>query len=92
MRLIVSGVFSLEKYGKVLENRSFSGRIRPDWGNTARADMAGLGSLGLNTKKHAFPYHSQHATVLLDSAAASEESNNEDEATHGYKHVGCVLQ
>ena len=44
MRLIVSGVFSLEKYGKI---GRFSGRIRPDWGNTARADMARLGSIGL---------------------------------------------
>ena len=26
----------------------FSGRIWPDWGNTARADMAGLGSIGLS--------------------------------------------
>ena len=30
------------------KNGRFSGRIRPDWGNTARADMAGLGSIGLN--------------------------------------------
>ena len=43
MRLIVSGVFSLEKYWKI---GSFSGRIQPDWGCTARADMAGLGSIG----------------------------------------------
>ena len=25
----------------------FPGRIWPDWGNAARADMAGLGSIGL---------------------------------------------
>ena len=25
----------------------FSGQIWPDWGNTARVDMAGLGSIGL---------------------------------------------
>ena len=30
-----------------LKNGRFSGRIWPDWGNTARADMAGLGSIGL---------------------------------------------
>ena len=34
---------NLEKYGKFC----FSGRIWPDWGNTAWADMAGLGSIGL---------------------------------------------
>ena len=34
----------LEKYGKFWKNGRFSGRIRPDWGNTARA---GLGSIGL---------------------------------------------
>ena len=38
----------LEKCGKFWKNGRFSGRIRPDWGNTARADMAGLGSIGLN--------------------------------------------
>ena len=38
---------NLEKCGFFLKNGCFSGRIRPDWGNTARADMAGLGSIGL---------------------------------------------
>ena len=35
----------MENLGK---NGRFSARIRPDWGNTARADMAGLGSIGLS--------------------------------------------
>ena len=39
---------NLEKYGKFWKNGRFSGRLRPDWGNTARADMAGLGSKGLS--------------------------------------------
>ena len=38
----------MEKCGKIWKNGRFSGRIWPDWGNTARADMAGLGSIGLN--------------------------------------------
>ena len=38
---------NLEKYGNFWKNGRFSGRIRPDWGNTARADMAGLGSIGI---------------------------------------------
>ena len=33
--------------GKFLKNGHFSGRIWPDWGNTAWADMVGLGSIGL---------------------------------------------
>ena len=37
----------LEKCGNVWEKGRFSGRIWPDWGNTAWADMAGLGSIGL---------------------------------------------
>ena len=37
----------LEKYGKIWKNGRFTGRILPDWGNTAWADMAGLGSIGL---------------------------------------------
>ena len=37
----------MEKCGKFWKNSRFSGRIWPDWGNTTRADMAGLGSIGL---------------------------------------------
>ena len=37
----------LEKCGKFRKNGRFSGRIWPDWGNAARADLAGLGSIGL---------------------------------------------
>ena len=39
---------NLEKYGNFWKNGRFSGRIRPDWRNTARADMAGLASIGLS--------------------------------------------
>ena len=39
--------FILEKCGNFWKNGRFSGRIWPDWGNTAWADMAGLGSVGL---------------------------------------------
>ena len=42
--------FILEKCGKIWKKAVFSGRLRPDWGNTTRAAMAGLGSKGLNTK------------------------------------------
>ena len=39
---------NLEKIEKKFwKNGRFSGRIWPDWGNTAWADMAGLGSIGL---------------------------------------------
>ena len=40
----------LEKCGNIWENGCFSRRIWPDWGNTAWADMAGLGSIGLGTE------------------------------------------
>ena len=39
----------LEKCGNFRKNDRFSGRIWPDWGNTTRADMAGLGSIGLRS-------------------------------------------
>ena len=39
--------FNLEKYGNFRKNSKFSRRIWPDWRNTAWADMAGLGSIGL---------------------------------------------
>ena len=45
--LYILGGSILEKCGKIWKNGRFSGRIWPDWGNTARADMAGLGSIGL---------------------------------------------
>ena len=38
--------FILGKCGIFWNNGRFSGRIWPDWGNTAWADMAGLGSIG----------------------------------------------
>ena len=37
----------LEKCGIFWKNGRFSRRIWPDWGNTARADMAGLVSKGM---------------------------------------------
>ena len=40
----------LEKCGKIWKNGLFSGRLWPDWGNTAWAAMAGLGSIGLTDK------------------------------------------
>ena len=40
----------MEKCGKFRKNGRFSGRIWPDWGNTAWADMAGLGSIGLRLR------------------------------------------
>ena len=36
----------LEKCGKFRKNSRFSERIWPDWGNTTRADMDGLRSIG----------------------------------------------
>ena len=36
-------------FGKFWKNGRFSGRIWPDWGNAARGDLAGLGSIGLNS-------------------------------------------
>ena len=41
------GGSNLKKYGKFGKNGCFSGRIWPDWGNTTRADLAGLGSIWL---------------------------------------------
>ena len=51
MRLILFCCSNLEKCGKFWKNSRFSGRIWPDWGNNAWADMAGLGSKGLKYKK-----------------------------------------
>ena len=44
-----------EKCGNFWNNGRFSGRIWPDWGNTAWADMAGLGSIGLTIKTMTAP-------------------------------------
>ena len=45
MQSILSGGFSLENFGKI---GRFSRRLWSDWGDTARAATAGLGSIGLN--------------------------------------------
>ena len=44
---------NLEKCGKMWKNGRFSGRIWPDWGNTAWVDMAGLGSIILRSTEEA---------------------------------------
>ena len=41
------GGSNLEEYGTFWTNDHFSRRIWPDWGNTTRADLVGLGSVGL---------------------------------------------
>ena len=43
---ILIGSF-FEKWGNFVKKGRFFGRIWPDWGNTAWADLAGLGSIGL---------------------------------------------
>ena len=50
MRLIFFGWFIFGKMWKNMEKRPFFGRVRPDWGNTARVAMARLGSKGLTRK------------------------------------------
>ena len=42
----------LEKCGKIWKTAVFSGRLWPDWGNTAQAAMAGLGSIGVQSFNH----------------------------------------
>ena len=46
-RFILILGFYFGKCGNFWKNGCFSGRIWPDWGSTARADLAGLGSIGL---------------------------------------------
>ena len=48
MRQIFLDGSILEKCGKIWKNCRFSGRLWPDWGNTARVATARLGSIGLN--------------------------------------------
>ena len=59
---------NLEKYGKFWKNSHFSGRMWLEWGNTAWADMAGLGCIGLmgGLKPTKMLYIARcHATALL---------------------------
>ena len=57
--------FSLEKCGKIWKNRLFSGRIWPDWGNTAWTDMAGLGSIGLRVNGVAIPTNIYVTQIIM---------------------------
>ena len=47
MQLIVCLGFSFGKLCKNMEKLLFFRGRQPDWGNTTRAAMAGLGSIGL---------------------------------------------
>ena len=44
----------MAKCGKIWKNGRFSGQMWPDWGNTVRADIAGLGSIGLRSFQNSF--------------------------------------
>ena len=57
----------LEKCGNFSKNGRFSGRIWPDWGNTAWADMAGLGSIGLRALSR-LPHRKKTNIVQLSIA------------------------
>ena len=46
-RFILPEALNFGKMWNFFEKGRFTGRIWPDWGNTAWADMAGLGSIGL---------------------------------------------
>ena len=50
MRTILFECTIFEKFGKIWKNCRFSGRLWPDWGNTAQVAMARLGSIGLSVK------------------------------------------
>ena len=56
----------LEKCGNFWKNGRFSGRIWPDWGNTAWADMAGLGYIGLGyTSNRPYALSNDESDIIL---------------------------
>ena len=67
-----------------LKNGRFSGRIWPDWGNAARADMAGLGSIDTQThtytNAHIYKYthrNKTHTHILFISLIVSYSISSE---------------
>ena len=48
MRQTLFGGFHLGKMWKNMEKWHFSEQLWPDWENTARVAMAGLGSIGIS--------------------------------------------
>ena len=64
----------LEKCGNFWENGRFSGRIWPDWGNTARADMAGLGCIGLKERSRPSVSNVVSVDVRLTTALSTASS------------------
>ena len=67
IKLILFGWFY---FGEIWKNSRFSGRLRPDWGNTARVATAGLGSLHQNywfrdaTRRNVFDIKQMFAVLL----------------------------
>ena len=56
----------LEKCGNLWKNGRFSRPIWPDWENTARADMAGLGSIGIIFKNRQCIYCRNRTTCIMN--------------------------
>ena len=64
----------MEKCGNLWKNGRFSGRIWPDWGNTAWADMAGLGSIGLKEQSRLSVSNITSADVTLTTGQGAATS------------------
>ena len=58
------------KCGNFGKNSCFSGRIWPDWANTAWADMVGLGSIGLSLYSTATQKHLHWVLALAETPNA----------------------
>ena len=61
----------MKKCGNFWKNGRFSRRIWPDWGNTAWADMAELGSIGLKTTFEQYHINFSNSDFSLDIASIS---------------------
>ena len=63
----------MEKCGKIWKNGRFSGRIWPDWGNTARAATAGLGSKGIRELEECWKIIEEQIRGYLNRVAPQKE-------------------
>ena len=73
----------MEKCGKIWKNGRFSGRLRPDWGDTALAATAGLGYIGLNmvnTDSRPTTKKCPYSPIVEESAVESANSTADSAA------------
>ena len=81
----------LKKCGKIWKNGRYSERLQPDWGNTAWAATAGLGSKGLSNISCTFFMYSIDSVPQEGQVACHHGDAQTNKATKRDYRVGPLI-